>query len=53
MYIGPETLMPLASAGAALLGMLLMFWHRLVGWLKAGLRFLTRRRPSPRGELPE
>lgn len=53
MYIGPETLMPLASAGAALLGMLLMFWHRVVGWLKAGLRFLGRRRPEARGELSD
>lgn len=27
--------MPLASAAAALLGGLLMFWRRVVGWVKA------------------
>ena len=31
MYIGPETMLPLASALAAIGGVLLMFWHRVVG----------------------
>ena len=31
MYIGPDTLMPLASAFAAIAGVALMFWRRLVG----------------------
>lgn len=53
MYIGPETLMPLASAAAALFGMLLMFWHRVVGWLKAGLRFVGRLMPGRRGPVRE
>ena len=30
MYIGPEVMMPLASAIAALAGVLLMFWRRLM-----------------------
>jgi hypothetical protein len=31
MYLGPETLMPIASALAAVGGMLLLFWRRVVG----------------------
>ncbi|MBK8248065.1 MAG: hypothetical protein IPK85_11780 [Gemmatimonadetes bacterium] len=30
MYIGPDALMPLASAFAAVVGFLLMFWRRVV-----------------------
>lgn len=31
MYIGPDSLMPVASAFAAVAGFVLMFWRRLVG----------------------
>ena len=31
MYIGPDTLMPLASVFAAVAGFVMMFWRRLVG----------------------
>ena len=31
MYIGPDSLMPIASAFAAIAGFLLMFWRRVVG----------------------
>ena len=31
MYIGPDSLMPVASAFAAVAGFLLMFWRRVVG----------------------
>ena len=34
MYIGPDALMPLASAMAAVAGFLLMFWKRVVGAFK-------------------
>lgn len=34
MYIGPDTLMPVASALAAIAGVVLMFWRRLVGAVK-------------------
>jgi hypothetical protein len=30
LYFGPETFMPLASALAAIAGVLLMLWHRVV-----------------------
>jgi hypothetical protein len=35
MYIGPEVMMPLASALAAVTGILLMFWRRVIGYLRA------------------
>jgi hypothetical protein len=34
MYIGPDTLMPVASAFAAIAGVVLMFWRRVVGVVK-------------------
>ena len=45
LYIGPDTLMPIASVFAAVAGFVLMFWRRLVGMVK----FLVQRvtgRPS-------
>lgn len=34
LYIGPDALMPLASALAAAVGLLLMFWRRTVGFVR-------------------
>ena len=34
MYIGPDSLMPVASAFAAVAGFVLMFWRRLVSAVK-------------------
>jgi hypothetical protein len=42
MYIGPDALMPLASAMAAVAGFLLMFWKRVV----AAFKFLFSRKKS-------
>ena len=39
MYIGPDSLMPVASAFAAVAGFVLMFWRKLLG----GFRFLAQR----------
>lgn len=48
LYFGPEVMMPLASALAAAAGAILIFWQRVVGWVRRlfqGLRrLLTRRR---------
>ena len=33
-YIGPDVLMPVASAVAAVVGFLLMFWRRTVGFVR-------------------
>ena len=40
MYIGPETIMPVASALAAITGVMLMFWRRTVAFFKAIVRFV-------------
>ena len=42
MYVGPETLMPLASALAAVAGVLLMFWRKTVGVARGTYGFLKR-----------
>ena len=34
LYIGPDVLMPVASALAAVVGFLLMFWRRTVGFFR-------------------
>ena len=34
LYIGPDVLLPIASALAAIAGVLLMFWHKTVGFFK-------------------
>lgn len=42
MYIGPETIMPLASALAAIGGVLLMFWRRVAGFTKMTFQWVSR-----------
>ncbi|HEX6309673.1 MAG TPA: hypothetical protein VFZ69_15970 [Longimicrobiales bacterium] len=42
MYIGPEVIMPLASALAAVTGVLLMFWRRLVGFARVTAQAVGR-----------
>ena len=42
MYIGPETIMPLASALAAIGGVLLMFWKRIVGFTRMTVQWVSR-----------
>lgn len=42
MYIGPDTLMPAASALAAIAGVVLMFWRRLVGFMRVRIAQLGR-----------
>lgn len=44
LYFGPETMMPLASAAAAVAGVLLMFWHRVVGFTRMTVRRLLHPR---------
>jgi hypothetical protein len=43
LYIGPETMLPLVSALAAIGGVLLLFWQRLVGLIRKFWRFLFRK----------
>ncbi len=42
LYIGPDALMPLASALAAIAGVLMLFWNKTVGATRALGRFLAR-----------
>jgi hypothetical protein len=43
LYIGPETILPLASALAAIGGVLLMFWQRFVGLFRKLWRVIARK----------
>ena len=43
MYLGPDSLMPVASAFAAAVGFVLMFWRRLVGVLRLLAQRVTGR----------
>ena len=43
LYVGPDQLMPLTSIFGAIVGVALMFWHRLVGWGRKGWMFVTKR----------
>lgn len=38
LYFGPETILPLASAAAAIGGAVLMFWRRTIAILRRVLR---------------
>jgi hypothetical protein len=49
LYIGPDAMIPLASALAAIIGTLLMFWHRLVGWTRRAYRGVTLKIRELRG----
>lgn len=42
-YIGPDLLLPFTSAIGAAIGVVVMFWHRLGGWLRRLRNFVTRR----------
>lgn len=43
MYVGPETIMPLASALAAVTGVLLIFWRKVVLLVKSVVQLVTKR----------
>jgi hypothetical protein len=45
LYMGPETALPLLSALAAVVGFLLMVWHRAVALARKVWRFFARNRP--------
>ena len=44
LYIGPDLILPFTSAIAAAVGVVLMFWHRLTGWVRNLWRTLFRRK---------
>lgn len=46
LYTGPETIIPLVSALAAIVGFLLMLWRRVVGVVRAAFQY-CRKKVSP------
>jgi hypothetical protein len=43
LYIGPDQLLPLASALGAIIGVLLMFWHRLTSLVRKAWQFFSKK----------
>lgn len=43
LYIGPETLMPLASIFAAITGIVLLFWRKLKSAAKTTASFIRQK----------
>lgn len=43
-YLGPNTVMPLASALAAVVGVVLIFWRYIYSSIRGATRLLTRSR---------
>ena len=43
LYVGPDQIMPLTSVLSAIVGVVLMFWNRIVGWVGRGWAAMTRR----------
>lgn len=43
LYIGPDAFLPLTSALAAIAGLALMFWNRVVGFARKLWLMVTRR----------
>jgi hypothetical protein len=42
IYLGPDTAMPLASAFAAIIGVLVLFWHKTIAGFKGIARFVGK-----------
>lgn len=42
MYVGPETVVPLTSALAAVAGFLILFWRRVLAVVRSGFALVTR-----------
>ena len=43
LYLGPDSIMPLASVIAAILGVILIFWRFILSSIKKGFRFIRRK----------
>lgn len=46
LYLGPETIMPLASIIAAVIGFLLIAWRSIWKFVKKGFYFVIRKSPE-------
>lgn len=47
LYIGPEAFLPLTSAIAAIVGIVMMFWNRVVGLARKIWLMVTGRSDKP------
>jgi hypothetical protein len=53
LYIGPETILPLTSALAAIVGVVLLVWHRVVELVRKTWCFCTgKAEPPSKTHLP-
>lgn len=52
LYVGPDQIMPLASVLSAIIGVALMFWHKLVGLVRKCVGLFTRRGRSSQSDPP-
>jgi hypothetical protein len=53
LYVGPETILPLTSALAAIIGVLLLVWHRVVELVRKTWWFCTgKAQSSSKTQLP-
>ena len=53
LYLGPETIMPLASILATVIGVILVFWRFIVGFIKRVVRKVLRKPAEEDTELDE
>ena len=44
LYVGPDLILPLTSALAAVMGVVLMFWQRVVGAFRSTLTLLQKKK---------
>ena len=52
MYVGPDQMLPIASALGAIFGVLLIVWNRVMGLARRAFRFIMRKQnpTQPSGE---
>lgn len=48
LYVGPDLILPLTSAFAAIVGVLLMFWQRVTGAVGAVWNMVSQKHKAPR-----
>ena len=48
LYVGPDLILPLTSAFAAIVGVLLMFWQRVTGAVGAVWNIVVQKSKEPR-----
>lgn len=47
LYVGPDLILPLTSALAAIAGVLLMFWNRVMGFVRSVWNSMFGRSKEP------